>query len=131
MNSTSMKTRTRAFALRIIRLVAVLPNTPAGRVIATQLCKAGTSVGANYRSACRARSKTEFIARMGVVEEEADESGYWLELLADSNMVDPKLISGLLDEANAITAIVAASRKTAKATGISNGSKSKIGNRQS
>jgi four helix bundle protein len=84
MTETEFKQRTKAAALRVIRLVAVLPKTPAADVIGRQLLKAGTSVGANYRAACRARSRRDMISRIGIVEEEADESVYWLELLADS-----------------------------------------------
>jgi len=77
MNEDDLKRRTKLFGLRIKRLVSELPNTVVGRAIKGQLARAGTSVGANYRAACRARSRAEFIARLGVVEEEADESGYW------------------------------------------------------
>ena len=81
MDEDELKRRTKRFALRVIKLVAALPKTVEGRTIGNQLVRAGTSVGANYRAACRARSKAEFIARLGVVEEEADESEYWMELI--------------------------------------------------
>jgi four helix bundle protein len=79
MNAEELKKRTKLFALRILKLVAALPNTLQGRTVGGQLVRAGTSVGANYRAACRGRSKAEFIAKLGVVEEEADESAYWLD----------------------------------------------------
>jgi len=81
MDADDLKKRTKLFALRILKLAAALPNTIEGRAIRGQLVRAGTSVGANYRASCRARSLAEFIAKIGVVEEEADESGYWLELV--------------------------------------------------
>ena len=83
--------RTKQFALRVIKLVGVLPRTIEGRAIASQLMRSGTSVAANYRAACRARSKAEFIAKLGTVEEEADESAFWLELIIDAGLLsEPK-----------------------------------------
>jgi four helix bundle protein len=87
-------------------LVAALPKTVVGRAIGGQLVRARTSVGANYRAACRSRSKAEFIARLGIVEEEADESGYWLELIVDSGLMKLKLLQPLLIEANELVAIM-------------------------
>src|ERR1051325_8485561 len=113
MNPTELKARTKAFALRIIKLTQALPNTAAGRAIASQIVRSGTAVAANYRATCRARSKAEFIAKIGVVEEEADETALWLELLAESDLVPARRLGKLLDEANELTAIMAASRKTA------------------
>ena len=94
MNEVELKARTKRFGLRVMKLVDALPNTMAGRAIGSQLVRSGTSVGANYRAACRSRSKAEFIAKIGVVAEEADESAFWLELITDGdilggNMVDP------------------------------------------
>ena len=86
----------------------------AGRVIAKQIIRSGTSVAANYRATCRARSKAEFVAKIGTVEEEADETGLWLELLAESGIIASRKLSALLQEANDLTAIMAASRKTAR-----------------
>ena len=114
MDTDELKQRTKAFALRIIRLVEALPNTSTARVIGNQLLRAGTSVGANYRAACRARSQAEFISKIGVVEEEADESAYWLELLIEAAVLSPTKVQALLDEANELTAIFAASGRTAK-----------------
>ena len=85
----------------------------AGRIITKQIIRSGTSVAANYRATCRARSKAEFIAKIGLVEEEADETALWLELLVESGIVAERKLSALLQEANDLTAIMAASRKTA------------------
>lgn len=123
MNENELKQRTKTFALRIIKLVDALPKTTAGRAIGNQLMRSGTSVGANYRAACRDRSKSEFIAKLGVVEEEADESAFWMELIVESGLMKESLVSVLLKEANELVAIMAASRISA--------SKSQIGNRQS
>jgi four helix bundle protein len=106
--------RTKDFALRVIKLVNALPNTPAGRTIGGQLIRSGTSVPANYRAACRGRSKAEFISKLGIVEEEADDSGLWLELIIESGLMEEKLVSDLLREANEITAIISASKITAR-----------------
>jgi four helix bundle protein len=109
-----MKKRTRAFALRVIRLAESLPQTPATRVIGHQMLRCGSSVGANYRAACRARSKADFVSKMGIVEEEADETMYWMELLIEAEIVKPNRIADLIDEANQILSIVVSSIKTAK-----------------
>ena len=114
MNENDLLNRTKAFALRVIRLVDALPKTSVGKAIGNQLIRSGTSVSANYRAACRGRSKAEFIAKLGVVEEEADESCHWLELIIESGMMDETLVAPLLKEANEITAIMAASKKTAR-----------------
>jgi len=114
MNENELLKRTKAFALRVIRLVDALPNTAAGRAIGSQLIRSGMSVSANYRAACRGRSKAEFVAKLGVVEEEADESCHWLELIVESGLMDEKLVAPLLKEANEITAIMVASKKTTR-----------------
>jgi four helix bundle protein len=108
-----LRKRTKAFALRIIRLVSALPKDKTGDVIGRQMLRSGTSVGANYRSACRARSKADFASKIGIVEEEADETLYWLELLADSGTVKPSRLADLMREAEELVAIFAASSKTA------------------
>ena len=114
MNSAELKQRTKTFALRIIKLARSVPKSDdAGRVITKQIIRSGTSVAANYRATCRARSKAEFIAKMGTVEEEADETAFWIELLIESGTVSERKLSALLREANDLTAIMAASRKTA------------------
>ena len=115
MDAEELKQRTKQFGLRVLKLVAALPNTIQGRAIGGQLVRAGTSVGSNYRAVCRGRSKAEFIARLGVVEEEADESAFWLELIIEAALLRPDLVQPLLDEANELTRIMASSRVTAKA----------------
>lgn len=114
MNRDDFKTRTRVFALRIIRLAESLPDTPTARVIRGQMIRCGSSVGANYRAACRAKSKADFISKMGTVEEEADETMYWMELLIDADIVQRTRLEELLDEANQILSIVVSSIKTAR-----------------
>jgi four helix bundle protein len=114
MTEKEMLQRTKSFALRIMKLVNALPRTTAGRAIGNQIIRSGTSVPANYRAACRGRSKAEFIAKLGIVEEEADESALWLELLMEGGLVDANLIRDLHREASEITAIVSASKKTAR-----------------
>src|ERR1051326_1265419 len=106
MNQKDLKQRTKQFALRILRLVDALPNTPKGRAIAMQLVRAGISVGANYRAACRARSRAEFIAKIGNVIEEADESTFWIELIIEDGISKKELVSSLWDEANQLVAIM-------------------------
>lgn len=113
MDEDELKRRTKRFGLRIIKLVGALPKTITGRAIGGQLVRAGTSVGANYRAACRSRSKAEFIARLGVVEEEADESGYWLEMITESGLMKSELLAPLLVEANELVAIMTSSRISA------------------
>jgi four helix bundle protein len=114
MTPTELKARTKTFALRIIKLTRAIPkNDDAGRVIAKQIVRSGTSVAANYRASCRARSQAEFIAKIGTVEEEADETALWLELLIESEIMSARKLSALLTEANELTAIMASSRKTA------------------
>jgi four helix bundle protein len=114
MNREELKNRTKEFALRIIKLVNALPNSPVGKVIGNQLLRAGTSVGANYRAACRAKSKSDFIYKIYIVEEEADESAFWLELIVESGLMPKSKIESLLKEANELTAIFVSTNKTAK-----------------
>jgi len=132
MNADELKKRTKQFALRILKLVAALPRTVVGRTIAGQLARAGTSVGANYRAARRARSKPEFVAKIVVVEEEADESAYWLELIIEGALLKPIQVEPLLVEANELARIMAQSRISASASlqRKANG-QSAIGNRKS
>ncbi len=113
-DNTDLKVRTKAFALRVIKVVDALPNTKAAHVIGNQLLRSGTSVGANYRSACRARSTADFVSKMGIVEEEADESAYWMELLIDSELMSHPQLDDLIKEANELVAISVASIKTAR-----------------
>ena len=110
-----LKDRTKMFALRVIKMSDVLPRTRAANVIANQILRSATSMAANYRAVGRARSKAEFVAKLGVVLEEADESVFWLELLADSRVVSAQKLRDLLGEANQLMLIFSASRRTAKA----------------
>jgi len=109
MNPQELKERTKQFALRVMRLVDALPRTAKGNVVAGQLMRSGTSVAANYRAACRGRSRAEFVAKIGVVEEEADETALWLELIIEDKILPEKKIVSLLVEANELVAIMAAS----------------------
>ena len=111
--TADLKARTKQFALRVMKMVDALPRTIQGRTIAKQITRSATSVAANYRAACRARSRAEFIAKIGVVEEEADESCFWLELIIDSGLLGEERIRPLLSEAGELVAIMAASRKSA------------------
>ncbi|MGB2823445.1 MAG: four helix bundle protein [Phycisphaerae bacterium] len=127
-----MKQRTKQFALRVIRLVNAMPKDRAAEVIGRQLLRAGTSVGSNYRAACRARSQAEFIAKMGIVEEEVDEALYWMELLTEGGLMQRKTLSPLMNEAKEVLAIVVASINTARGGSRSaGGRKSAIRNPQS
>ena len=114
MDANEMKRRTRRYALAIVRLVEGLPKTKTAAVIGNQLLRCGTSVGANYRASCRARSQADFIAKMGIVEEEADESMYWMELLVDAGLANKGDVNELMSEANQIVAMVVSSIKTAR-----------------
>ena len=127
MNEREMLARTKQFALRIMKLVGALPKTVQGRAIGSQLMRSGTSVAANYRAACRSRSKAEFIAKRGTVEEEADETAFWLELIIEGALLTAPQIQPLLTEALELVAITAASKKTASSALA----KSQIANRKS
>jgi len=114
MDKLDLKLRTKQFALRVIRLVDSLPNNNSGRAIGNQLIRSGTSIGANYRSACLGRSKADFIAKLGIALEEADESIYWMELIIEGNLIKKDLVEPLLTEAKELTSIFHASIKTAR-----------------
>ena len=114
MTTEELKTRTKSFALRTVKLYQSLPKNKDADVLGYQLLRSGTSVGANYRAACRARSQADFISKITVVEEEADESAYWIELLIESSIIKRESVLDLLKEANELTAIFTASGKTAK-----------------
>ena len=118
MDQTELKTRTKRFGLNVIELVEQLPKGETSYVLRRQLLRSATSVGANYRSACRGRSRAEFIAKLGVVIEEADESAYWLEMLVDAGKLQQEQAEGLIDEANQLVAILTASTKTARANTV-------------
>jgi four helix bundle protein len=109
-----LRDRTKQFALRVIRLVEHLPKRKSADVLGCQLLRSATSVGANYRAACRGRSSAEFRSKMGIVEEEADETAYWIELLMESGIVKPHLLENLHQEATEIVAMTVASIRTSK-----------------
>jgi len=112
--------RTKQFALRIFKLFGALPQTIQRRAVAAQLIRSGTSVAANYRAARRARSKPAFVAKLGVVEEEADESAFWLELIIETELLSARKVEPLLAEAGEIVAMMASSKKTAAKSQIAN-----------
>jgi four helix bundle protein len=114
MTQEKMKTRTRQFALRVIRLVRSLPPNLSAEVLGKQLLRSGTSVGANYRAACRAKSTADFVHKLSIVEEETDEAVYWMELLIESNTVKENLLQNLMKEADEILSIIVSSIKTLK-----------------
>lgn len=113
MNADELKARTKLFALQVMQLIDRLPNTTKGRVVANQLRKAATSVGANYRAASRGRSQAEFISKLSIVLEESDECCYWLKLIMEGGLIPAEQVADLYREANEITAIMTASHKTA------------------
>jgi four helix bundle protein len=112
--AAELKSRTKAFAICIVRLYRSLPRSTDAQVLGKQLLRSGTSVAANYRAACRSRSKAEFISKMSVVLEEADETAFWLELMAETNTVASERTQPLLKESNELAAIFGASIRTAK-----------------
>jgi four helix bundle protein len=105
---------TKCFALTVIRLCRIVPTTQEGRIITRQLLRSATSVAANYRAVCRSRSRADFISKLGIVVEEADESLFWLELLLDAGVVQPDQIPHLLCEANELVSVFVASLRTVK-----------------
>jgi four helix bundle protein len=111
--SAELQQRTKNFALRVLKLIAYLPNSIGGRILANQLARSGTSVGANYRAACRARSRAEFASKLGTVAEEADESLYWLELIHDGKFIAQDRLASLISEADELTAIFTSGRRSA------------------
>jgi four helix bundle protein len=113
MKNAELQRRTKAFALRVLTLVEHLPNSIGGRVLANQLARSATSVGANYRAACRARSRAEFASKLGTVAEEADESLFWLELIDEGKFIPQKKVASLLIEADELTAIFTSGRRSA------------------
>ena len=115
MNRDELQSRTKRFALRIMKLADALPNTVSGRVVAGQIVRSGTSVGANYRAACRAKSKADFINKINIVLEEADETAYWLELIAEGGLLAQELVQPLHDESVELTKIFFRILQTSKA----------------
>jgi four helix bundle protein len=130
-NTQELKNRTKAFALRVMNLVEALPKSTKGRAIANQLIRSGTSVAANYRAACRAQSKAEFISKIGTVEEEADESALWMELIIEDKLLPEKKVRNLHTEASEIVAIMASSYISASRNKRNASAKSAIRNQQS
>jgi len=115
MNESDLKKRTKQFGLRVIRLVESLPSTQTARTIGNQLLRSGISVGANYRAACRGRSKADFVAKAGISLEEADECLYWMEMLQEAGIIPADKLKDLMKEADELVAIFTASIKTARA----------------
>ncbi len=105
MTTQELKDRTKKFGLRIIKLVEHLPKNKAGNIIANQILRCSFSVGANYRAACRARSKADFISKLTIVEEEADESLFWLEIINESNLIESRKLKNIMSEADELVAI--------------------------
>jgi four helix bundle protein len=114
MTQHELKKRTKAFALRVINVVRTFPNTFLGKHVGGQLTRSGTSVAANYRAACRAKSTADFISKMGIVEEEADESAFWIEFAIAAGLVKTHRVTDLLNEAYELVAIFVASINTAR-----------------
>jgi four helix bundle protein len=112
MTEIELKQRTKTFARRVLRLIEALPASRSENIIANQPGRSGTSGGANYRAVCRARSAADFYAKLGIVEEEADESAFWLELVVEERMLPPQKVQPLRNEADALTAIMVSSRQT-------------------
>ena len=125
MTKEELKIRTKLFALMIIKLIEDLPGTKAGHTIGNQIIRSGTSVAANYRAACRARSNADFISKITIVEEECDESLFWLELIIESGLLSNELTKKAMAEANELTAIFTAAGKTTKEKINNNKNKSK------
>src|ERR1051325_2329840 len=114
MTREEMKSRTKAYANRVVQVCAALPKNWVAQTLGRQLLRSGASVGANYRAVCRAKSNADFINKLRVVEEECDESLFWMELLVDNNLIKASLLTGLMKEADEILAIVVSSAKTAR-----------------
>ena|SRR5215203_3061744 len=118
MDKAELLARTKAFSLRILKLVDHLPRTPGGRAIANQLVRSGTAIGANYRAACRSRSRAEFAAKLGIVAEESDETVYWLELIREGALLPEQALGEVLKEADELTAIFTSARRTASKSNL-------------
>jgi len=116
MTREEMKGRTKTYANRVVKLCSALPSNWIAQTLGKQLLRSGTSVGANYRAVCRAKSTSDFINKLRIVEEECDESLFWMELLVDNGIIKPSRLSGLMKEANEILSIVVSSAKTARTT---------------
>jgi four helix bundle protein len=119
--ASELRGRTKKFAIRIVNLFRALPRSTDAQTLGKQVLRSGTSVGANYRAVCRARSKAEFIAKMGIVVEEADETVFWLELLGETGIIPPQRTEALIKEGNELVAIFGASLRTSKQHRINEG----------
>jgi four helix bundle protein len=120
MTPSELKLRTKRFAVDIVKFARTLPTDPVTVVIARQIVKSGTSVGANYRSSCRGKSKADFISKIAIAEDEADETQYWLEVLVESGAVRPDAVAKYMDEADQLVRIFVASINTARGSRRSN-----------
>ena len=120
MDKAELLARTKHFSLRMFKLIDELPKTATGRALASQLVRSSTSIGANYRAACRSRSRAEFAAKLGTVAEEADETVYWLELIIEGNLLPKARVESLYREANELTAIFTSARRTSGRNQTSN-----------
>ena|SRR3974390_2000646 len=116
MTKEEMKTRTKSFANQVVKVCQALPEKWVARTLGMQLLRSGTSVGANYRAVCRARSNPDFLNKLRIVEEECDESLFWMEILVDNGLIKPARISSLMNEADQLLRIVVASAKTARSS---------------
>ena len=131
MNENQLKNRTKDFAKNIIQLCRKLPNNMEGKLIGNQIFRSGTSIAANYRAACRARSTADFVSKLAIVEEEADETLFWLELINEMKILDDKaMLESLMQENNELISIIVASIKTLRSKKTTSGN-SKIQNPQS
>ena len=113
-DSEALKLRTKKFAMRVLTLYRALPRTQEARILGTQLLRSSTSIGANYRAACRGRTRAEFVAKLGIVLEEADETVFWLELIQEATIFPEGKMRGLCKEANELVSIFVSSIRTAK-----------------
>jgi four helix bundle protein len=120
MTREEMKARTKTYANRIVKLCEALPDRWVARTLGGQLLRSGTSVGANYRAVCRAKSTADFLNKLRIVEEECDESLFWMELVVENNLVKARLLTSLMQEGEEILAIVVASAKTGRASTCEN-----------
>jgi four helix bundle protein len=120
MKRDALQERTRKFALRVLKLIDNVPNSIGGRILARQLARSATSGSANYRAACRARSRAEFASKLGTVAEESDESLHWLEMIRDGNFISSRRITPLITEADELTAIFTCGRRSASRSQTSN-----------
>ena len=114
MTPEELRARTKMFAIRIVKLYQALPKTSEAQVLGKQLLRSGTSVAANYRAACRGRSRAEWLAKIGIVVEEADETVFWLEMLADCGVISTKRLKSLTEESEELVAIFGATKHTAR-----------------